>query len=413
MKNFFHFFFQTISVGFPAMFCLFVLPAIAQKTYYDAGTGITISAPNYHSITPNNGIFIIVRTDQYASQAGVSIVWPFKQAPAEELKNSLLAPVHFDGFQMSAVSSMETLNGSQWGGYASGVVQGNAVYGYTTAISDPVSGRGAVWMHFYTDPSSKKIAREAAIERAQLLMFDPPATAVGRSPTPEASPSSKAGGKVVEVEKVCTACAGVGSSLCYSCQGVGSKTSTGYRYTTQGMVMETSKTSCTLCSGTGRIKCHVCSGAGRKKDWEYRKEAAEPHQQPVFSAENTGTTAPSPQTRSNNTPVEKKLVGTWETVFREDNISYKMEYNFRVDKKYVAKMWQVGVAGQPVVWTGIWSLGEDNSYVQSFDEDNSFAYANIKWKDNDDFVLTITKHPIANSIGKSLTYKRINSLNRR
>lgn len=239
----------------------------AQNTHYDANTGITIWAPNYHSITPNNGVFIILRSDQYASMGGVSMVWPFKSATVEQLKNALSSPMRYDGFNMSAVSNMETINGTQWGGYVSGVVQGSAVYGYMTAVSDPASGKGAVWLHYYSDANSKKLAREAAIERTQQLQFDRPSVAA----TP-ASNKPQQGGKVVENHKICTHCVGQGSNQCYSCLGKGSKSTTEYRYTSGGMVMETKNTTCYLCSGTGKIKCTFCVGTGTLKSWEYKKE---------------------------------------------------------------------------------------------------------------------------------------------
>jgi len=239
---------------------LFHTSTMAQKTYYDASTGVTLWAPDYHSIIPNNGVFIIVRSDG----GGVSMAWPFKKATVEQLKNALKSQMNYDGFYLSEVDRVETINGYQWGGYVQGRVQGNNVYGYKSAIFDPASGGGAIWLHYYDYTHSLHVAREAAIERAQMLQFDRPVKAKPASSLPSRSPGD--GGKAKVTRNKCTGCAGAGGNLCYSCQGAGSKKYTNFRVTTRGTVMETQTITCYMCLGTGKIKCTSCNGLGMEKE---------------------------------------------------------------------------------------------------------------------------------------------------
>jgi len=220
--------------------------------------------------------------------------------------------------------------------------------------------------------------------------------------------AQKTGGVLVEVQKICVYCGGSGNKLCYSCQGVGSKTYNRYRYTANGTVMEPEKLPCTLCPGTGRVRCEFCSGTGKQKDWELKSSNNGQTRQTESSNEYSSSRS---QTQK-KLPAEK-LLGTWETTFWEGFSEYKMEYIFKTNNRYSAKMWQLGVFNQPVMWNGTWDVTDNNAYTQTFDIDHSVAKATIKWNGDDDFVITTTKHPLRDNIGKSLTYRRISSLNRR
>lgn len=80
-----------------------------------------------------------------------------------------------------------------------------------------------------------------------------------------------------------------------------------------------------------------------------------------------------------------------------------MKYTLNSNNRYTAQMWQRVYESRPFTWNGTWKITESNLLTQTFDDDQTVVNASVKWNGDDDFVITITKHPLTEQIGKMLT----------